>query len=178
MRSTVPFTGGVMLLGLLTCWSGGRVAHGAASSSASVQAQPAGTSTPLASSEGSLEGVRVEVTELKRASGGTLSLRFRIVNDSDRTLNVSDFMIGTGGLIGGGSNYTIDGVHVIDLTGKKKYFVATDSAGACVCSQFAAIKSKSRASHWARFSAPPETVERLTVVIPPFAPMDDVPVSR
>ena len=72
----------------------------------------------------------------------------------------------------------VGGVHLIDPEGKKKYFVARDSEGKCVCSAFVPLKPGERVNHWGRFAAPPETVERLTVVIPPFAPMDDVPVSR
>jgi hypothetical protein len=124
--------------------------------------------------------VRVEVTELKRTSGETLSLKFTIVNDSNRALQVSDVGVGNGSLITAfdGAAYTVGGVHAIDPVGKKKYFVARDSANACVCSRFGAVQGKSRAKHWARLAAPPAGVDRLTVVVPPFAPMDDVPVSR
>lgn len=135
---------------------------------------------PIATADGTLDRVRVEVTEFRRTSGETLTLRFRIVNDSDRPLQVSDVGIAAGALItpADGAAYTVGGVHTIDMVGKKKYFVARDSAGGCVCSQFGAVPAKGRANHWARFAAPPAGVERLTVVIPPFAPMDDVPVSR
>jgi hypothetical protein len=117
------------------------------------------------------------VTELKRTSGTTLSLRFAIVNDSDKAVGHGDVGgVGLGGLMD--APYTIGGVHLIDAVGKKKYFVAKDSAGACVCSSFDFVKPKTRANHWARFSAPPDDVERISVVIPPFAPMDDVVIAR
>jgi hypothetical protein len=130
---------------------------------------------PIGTSDGPFSGVRAEVTELKRTSGGTLTLRFTIVNDSGRSLNHADVMV-MPGLID--SPYTIGGVHLIDLVGKKKYFVAKDSNGACVCSSFSAVPGGDRANHWAKFPAPPEDVERISIMIPPFAPMDDVPVSR
>jgi hypothetical protein len=138
---------------------------------------PAPVPRPLATADGRASGVRAEVTELKRSSGGTLTLKFAIVNESTKPLQVSDVGIGQGALIHG-SAYTIDGVHVIDAVGKKKYFVATDSAQNCVCSQFEAVPPGGRVNHWAKFSAPPDDVERLSVVIPYFAPMDDVPISR
>jgi len=146
-----------------------------APSPAAPQARP-GAPPPIATAEGPFDGVRVEVTELKRTSGGTLTLKFAIVNDSTRQLGHSEVGLGSGGLMQ--TAYAIDGVHLIDPVGKKKYFVAKDSAGACVCSQFGFVDGGSRANHWAKFSAPPDNVELISIVIPSFAPMDDVPLSR
>jgi hypothetical protein len=129
-------------------------------------AEPA-VAKPLATSEGSIDGLRVEVTELRRTTGDTVSLRFTIVNNSSKTLHDPD-----------GATYYIGYAHLIDLVGKKKYFVAQDSGGKYVGSIFRAIDAGGRANHWARFAAPADNVDRLTVVIPSFAPMDDVPLSR
>jgi hypothetical protein len=131
----------------------------------------------IATADGEAPGVRAEVTELKRTSGGTVSLKFAMINDSDQAVSfgyrfvdkdheVTDF---------GG----VGGVHLIDPVGKKKYFVARDSENKCVCSQGVAdIPKGSRANLWAKFPAPPDGVEKISVVIPHFAPMDDVPLSR
>jgi hypothetical protein len=116
----------------------------------------------------------VEVTELKRGSGGTLTLKFTIINDSSQDLHVSDVMP----LVLLDSTYAIGNVNLIDPVGKKKYFTARDSDGRCVCSVFGGVKPKGRANHWAKFAAPPDDVARLSVVIPTFAPLDDVPISR
>ena len=53
----------------------------------------------IASADGEQPGTRVEVTELKRTSGGTVNLKFVVINDSDKKINfgyefskaVSDF---------------------------------------------------------------------------------------
>lgn len=145
----------------------------AAPSPAWPAAQPAGP-RPVATAEGTRGGVRVEVTELKRASGRTVNLKFAIVNDSDRPLQHGDVM----GLWDMGSDYAIGGVHLIDPVGKKKYFVARDSENKCVCSRFEGLEKGERANHWAKFPAPPDDVERISVVVPTFSPMDDVPLSR
>jgi hypothetical protein len=152
---------------------------GAPAASAPAPAPPpakASRPVPIATGEGTLDRVRVEITELKRSTGGTLTLRFSIVNDSDKVVGHGDVGVGMGGLID--APYTIGGVHLIDPVGKKKYFVAKDSAGACVCSTFGFVQPGTRANHWAKFSAPPDDVERISIVIPPFAPVDDVPISR
>jgi hypothetical protein len=134
------------------------------------QAKPA-----LASSDGETPGARVEVQELKRVSGGTVMLRFTMINDGDKTLNVGyDFGAGSTSDIG-----TVGGVHLIEPVGKKKYLVVRDSENKCDCSRGVKdVAAKSRANLWARFPAPPDNVEKIGVVIPHFSPMDDVPLSK
>ena len=145
-------------------------------------APPAGASSPssgpaLATADGDKPGVRVEVQELKRSSGDTLTLRFVMINDSDTAMGFGyDF----GDKDQGAKDYSaIGGVHLIDAVGKKKYFVTRDTENNCVCSRDVPnIAPQSRANLWAKFPAPPEDVQRITVVIPHFIPMDDVPISR
>jgi hypothetical protein len=141
------------------------------------QPQASAPSAVLATADGETPGVRVEVMELKRVSGGTVNLRFVMINDSgkavgfgysfvDRSHDVVDFN-------------SIGGVHLIDAAGKKKYFVVRDTGKKCVCSQnLKDLQPKSRMNLWAKFPAPPENVEKISIVIPHFMPLDDVPISR
>ena len=133
------------------------------------QAKPA-----LASADGETPGARVEVQEPKRASGGTVMLRFTMINDGDKDLGLYS------GFVQPGSNdhSNISGVHLLDPVGKKKYLVVRDSQGKCDCSQgLGNVAAKSRMNLWARFPAPPDNVENIGVVVPRFSPMDDVPLS-
>ncbi|MGZ8486768.1 MAG: hypothetical protein ACXWZQ_22980 [Candidatus Binatia bacterium] len=142
---------------------------------AAPSAAPAPAKAALATSDGETPGARVEVQELKRVSGGTVMLRFTMINDADKTLNVGyDFGAGSTSDIG-----TVAGVHLIEPVGKKKYLVVRDSESKCDCSRGVKdIAAKSRVNLWARFPAPPDNVEKIGVVIPHFSPMDDVPLSR
>jgi hypothetical protein len=131
--------------------------------------------TPKASADGEKPGSRVEVLELKRVSGGTVMLRFTLINDSDKQLNFGNDLTQQGTNESG----TVGGVYLIDPVGKKKYLVVRDSQNKCDCSQkFYNLDAKSRANLWARFPAPPDNVEKIGVMIPLFSPMDDVPISR
>lgn len=150
--------------------------------SAQVPAQtapsPDGTAPPavVAVTDGEQTGVRFEVTELKRTSGGTLTLKFTLVNDSEKGVafgysygygqsNVADFA-------------SIGGIHLVDAAGKKKYLVVRDGNGKCVCSQgLGTVDPGSRVNLWAKFPAPPEDVTLISVVIPHAIPLDDVPIS-
>jgi len=146
---------------------------------AAAPAAPAPQTAPakaaLATSDGETPGARVEVQELKRVSGGTVMIRFALINDADQTLQVG-YAFGAGSTSDSG---TVAGVHLIEPVGKKKYLVIRDSENKCDCSRGVKdVAAKSRANLWARFPAPPDNVEKIGVVIPHFSPMDDVPLSR
>ena len=148
----------------------------AAEQSAATPAPQAAPAKPvLATADGQKPGSRIEVQELKRVSGGTVMLRFTLVNDGDQTFNV-------GYDLGAGSTTdisTVAGVHLIEPVGKKKYLVVRDTNNDCDCSRGVKdVAAKSRTNLWARFPAPPESVEKIVVVIPKFSPMDDVAISR
>jgi len=140
-------------------------------------APPAQSGPAIASTDGDKPGMRVEVQELKRTSGDTLSLKFAMINDSAEDLSFGyeftdpDHSVKDFGGIGG--------VHLIDPVGKKKYLFVRDTENTCLCSQkVTSIKSGSRASLFAKFPAPPPEVQKIGIVIPHFVPMDDVPISQ
>jgi hypothetical protein len=74
---------------------------------------------------------------------------------------------------------SIGGVTLVDGANKKKYFVVRDTENTCLCSrELKDIPAKSRANVWAKFPAPPDDVQKISIVIPHFGPIDDVPISR
>jgi hypothetical protein len=154
------------------------VASDQSGASASPAATPAvvPSGPVLATADGDKPGVRAEVTELKRTSGDTVNLKFTLINESDKSMSFSyDF----GENKQTGDFNSIAGTHLIDAVGKKKYFVVRDTEGACVCSKdLDDVKPKTRVTLFAKFPAPPADVEKITVVVPHFTPMDDVPISR
>jgi hypothetical protein len=145
-------------------------------SQAPAAAAPAGLPA-IATADGETAGLRLEITELKRASGGTVNLKLAMINDTDKPVG---FSYDYGDSSQGATDYnSIGGVHLIDQVGKKKYFVARDSENKCLCSQgVSAIPAGRRANLWAKFPAPPDDVAKITIVVPHFTPMDDVPLSR
>lgn len=111
-------------------------------------------------------GVRVEVRELKRTSGDTLTLRAVVVNNSDKKFRVAE----------GASS--VPNIYLLDTTNKRKYTVVLDEKKKCICSRSPEVKARSRAEIWAKFGAPPEGVRKITVVIPRFAPLENVPIRQ
>jgi len=138
-------------------------------------AAPAAGGQVLARSDGEQAGLSVEVTELKRGSGGTVTLKFVMVNNTKEKISFGG-NYGAGG--GNVDDHTVSGTHLIDAVNKKKYLVVRDSEKKCVCSLVkSGIPVGERMNLWAKFPAPPENVKVISVMIPHFAPMDDVPIS-
>ena len=134
-------------------------------------------SKPIATADGEKPGLRVDVQELKRSSNGTVTLKFTMVNDSSGEVNFryEDFREPNQSK----DEYTIGGVHLVDPANKKKYPVIRDAEGYCLCSRnIANLASKSRSNLWAKFPAPPASVKKVSIVIPHFLPIDDVPIGE
>jgi hypothetical protein len=125
----------------------------------------------LLSTQGEFPGITVAVQELKRSSN-TLTLKLVMANQSSQSFPAYyDFFEKEG--------HSVDGVHLIDPVGKKKYFVVRDTDGACLCSrQIQDIAPGAQSVLWAKFPAPPDDVQKMTVEIPHFPPLEDVPISR
>lgn len=151
-------------------------AAAASTPAASTPASAAPAPTGIATADGETAGVTATVKELKRSSGGTVSLKLVITNGSEKKLK-------TGYDFGDPDNQvrdfnSIGGVHLIDPVGKKKYFVARDSKGKCVCSQeIKGIDPGASINVWAKFAAPPAEVQKVSVIVPHFSPMDDVAIG-
>lgn len=131
---------------------------------AAVPAQQA----PIATADGETSGTRIEVTELSRTSGDTVTLKFRMINDSGEAISPYELM----------DTSDVRHVHLIDAVGKKKYLVIADSDGKCVCSGDISHKLDAGKSMnlWAKFPAPPPEVKEVSVVFPHFIPTD-APIS-
>ena len=155
----------------------GQVAAVAAAPTSAPAAAAAGALPAIATADGETSGVRVEVTELKRSSGGTVNLKFAMINDSDAAVSFGYSFVDKDHEVTDFSG--IGGVHLVDPVGKKKYFVARDSENKCLCSQKVQdIAPGKRANLWAKFPAPPDDVQKISIVVPHFVPMDDVSLGR
>jgi hypothetical protein len=128
----------------------------------------------LGTGEGEVSGTKIVITELKRA-GATLTLKFTIYNNANAELNVGGRFNAPDYKDNGGRSFS--GIHLIDSVAKKKYFVAADSDGNCLCSEHVDdLKPNTQLSLWAKFPAPADNVQKITVQIPHFIPVDDVSI--
>ena len=131
-------------------------------------ATTAGVSAQELAGEGEKAGTKIVVRGLKRDDGGTVTLRFQVVNDGNAAQPMYQ-------LIGN----SLDGhAHLIDAANKKKYLVVKDSSGKCECAPIRGEVAKgSPINLWVKFPAPPESVQKVTVVINGFEPVESVPLT-
>ena len=138
------------------------------------------TTKILGSADGEKSGSRIDVTELKRVSGNMVSLKFVLVNDSNAGIPISyNFLpaVESPSQMGQDTD-SIAGVYLTDTAGATKYTVVRDAKGLCVCSTgLSTVGSKSKVNLWAKFPAPPDSVTKLTVTLPHFQPVEDVPLK-
>jgi hypothetical protein len=137
------------------------------------------TAGAIASTEGETPGTRIDITELKRTSGGTVNLKFVIVNGGGERFHRSSDFFGDPA-VSADHYHDVSGIHLIDPVNKKKYFVVTDAEKKCVCSKEIPdrVEPGSKLNLWAKFPAPPPEVTKFTIEIPHFAPIDDVTISQ
>jgi len=135
---------------------------------------PASADAPLAATDGDIPGIRVAINELKRSSNA-VTLKFTLYNDTD-----AEFAI-----YGKFNENPYDGyqnfgaVHLVDTASKKKYFAIADSDNKCLCSDSVQpIAKKSSVALWVKYPPIPDDVQKITVQIPHFIPMDDVAITR
>jgi hypothetical protein len=132
----------------------------------------------IATADGEKSGARIDVTELKRASGGTVSLKFTLTNGGSDVFGTASAYFGDKE-VSADEYRDVSGIHLIDPVNKKKYFVVVDSGKHCVCSKgIPDVKAGEKLNLWAKFPAPPAEVTKVTIEIPHFQPMDDVTISQ
>jgi hypothetical protein len=136
------------------------------------------TAGAIAGTDGEKAGTHIDITELKRTSGGTVNLKIVLSNAGPEKLSVYGDWLGDN-KVSKDSYRDISGIHLLDPINKKKYFVVTDADRNCVCSKnIEDVAVGGKASLWAKFPAPPPEVTKVTIEIPHFQPIDDVPISQ
>jgi len=128
----------------------------------------------LGSGDGEQSETKAVITDLKRGAN-SVTLKFTIYNSSTIPMYVGSRFKADGYKENGGRSFS--GIHLIDEVSKKKYFVVADTDGNCLCSEHVDdLAPRTSASLWAKFPAPPENIQKVTVEIPHFVPIDDVPI--
>ena len=128
----------------------------------------------IASSDGDKSGTKVVINSLSRGSD-TVTLKFTLINGAPTQLSMFYELTGSG--YRGGSDAS--GVTLVDTVSKKKYFALADTDTTCICSRdIDNMAPNTQDALWVKFPAPPPSVTKISVNIPHFIPLDDVPISQ
>ena len=123
--------------------------------------------------------IRFDLLSLRR-SGNLATLRFTATNTTPGTSDDTDKEWSIfSDLASGPSEYSVNGVYLVDPAHSKRYPTATDSADDCVCSQTSGVDivpTQSR-EFSATFAAPPADVATVDVYVPGAGTIENVPVS-
>jgi hypothetical protein len=126
---------------------------------------------PLASIDSDTPGVHIDILSIKRSEGGMLTLRVAFVNESGAPVKDSVFP----GMNGSGWQ-----VFLVDYQAKKKYGVIGFDDGSCLCTTnliYNADFEPGRKVLWAKFRAPPQSVENLTLLAGSGEPLEGLPIT-
>ena len=127
-----------------------------------------------------IDGIKVSLLEVKRASGDTLNVYWRMKNKSPETHKLVScsaswycpYQLAAG-------NFG-DGIYIIDSVNQRKHLVVKADKKPVV-STFKtplSITPGSSINLWAKFPAPPPDVQSVSIYIPGVAPMEDIPISE
>lgn len=117
--------------------------------------------------------LRADLIEVKRASGGSLTVRWRLVH----TAGPAQGMVATQAK---GIYYTYEWpqLYYTDPAENKKYGFLQDTQQNRLVQVFhGTLEPGQQKGNWAKFPAPPATSKKITVHIPNFPPFEDVPVA-
>jgi hypothetical protein len=176
------------------CSGGG---GGGGQAKAEGQAQPTTTTAATATTaapapvvasadKGDLPGITLAINQLRRSDANTVTLIFTIANKGSKALNF-DWTWGEAGFVEVGNALTFDmsGVYLVDTDGKKKYLVLRDTNKVCLCTtgilrsgtELKGVEAGQETTMYGKFPAPPASVSKLTVAVPHFPALDNVPLS-
>ena len=122
--------------------------------------------------EGSKPGQAIEIRELKRDEVGNLTLRFILINDSPN--GISGVMLRARPQ---DSARKPSGVILVDEATQTEYTPQRGADGECVCSDMPNTGRGERANLWVKFDKIPPTLNRVTVEVRSFEPINGVPVT-
>jgi hypothetical protein len=108
--------------------------------------------------------VSIEINELKRGEGDTLTLRGVVLNRSGGKYNFPE------------RSY-VSSVYLLDLRGGKKYTVLRTNDQSCLCEPDYQTEGKAT-RFWAKFTAPPDSVTSIGLYWGKFEPIDAVPITK
>lgn len=124
-------------------------------------------------------GLTAEAHVVERnETGNLLSITWSLENSRDEAVNISWLS---------GTSYMYDGPYYSGVTAEapdasQRFHPVMDGAGNCVCSGIVSADFKERlnpddkVAYWSMFSVP-DDVEEITLEIPGFEPIEDIPIS-
>ncbi|MFD7859579.1 hypothetical protein ACFV6B_35640 [Streptomyces microflavus] len=114
-------------------------------------------------------GLTLVINQVKRDSGGFVTVQGVIKNSGDTTQNTSNWVGQESALVAKNPN-SVAGATLVDKAGKKNYYVLRDTDGRCLCTTaIVPLSPDDSASIFMQFPAPPQETTEVDFTLPTFA---------
>ncbi|MEV7087344.1 hypothetical protein AB0O07_15810 [Streptomyces sp. NPDC093085] len=114
-------------------------------------------------------GVVLVVNQVKRDSGGFVTVSGVIDNPTDQVVNMGGFAGSETQMVAQSPN-SVAGATLIDKAGKKRYYVLRDTDNRCLCTMgLLPLQPGKKAPVFMQFPAPPEGTTDVDFALPTFA---------
>jgi hypothetical protein len=125
-------------------------------------------SAKLAEARGQ-NGLLLVISQVKRDSGGFMTVQGEIKNGGNSTQNTSNWVGQESALVAKNPN-SVAGATLVDKAGKKNYYVLRDTDGRCLCTTaIVPLSPGESASVFMQFPAPPQETMEVDFTLPTFA---------
>ncbi|MEU9204436.1 hypothetical protein [Streptomyces sp. NPDC048332] len=114
-------------------------------------------------------GVLLVVNEVKRDSGGFVTVQGEIKNEGDKAVNPAAWA-GSESVIVRKNLNSVGGATLVDKAGKKRYYILRDTDGRCLCTTgIRPLLPGKSLPVFMQFPAPPDTTTEVDLSLPTFA---------
>lgn len=114
------------------------------------------------------EGLTLVIHQAKRDSGGFVTIQGTITNDSEQTRN-SIGWVGAESLLAAKNPNSVAGATLVDMEGKKRYYVLRDTESRCLCTTGIPPLVGGRSTPiFMQFPSPPATTTEVDFTLPTF----------
>lgn len=114
-------------------------------------------------------GVLLVVNEVKRDSGGFVTVQGEIKNEGNLSVNPAAWA-GNESVIVRKNLNSVGGATLVDKAGKKRYYILRDTDGRCLCTNgIRPLAPGKSVPVFMQFPAPPDTTAEVDLSLPTFA---------
>lgn len=115
------------------------------------------------------KGMLLVVNQVKRDSGGFVTVQGQLKNQSDEPVNPAAWA-GSEAIIVNKNLNSVGGATLVDKAGKKRYYILRDTDGRCLCTTgMSAVQPGTAVPVFMQFPAPPAETTEVDFNLPTFA---------